>query len=31
MTVLEERYPSDTGRLMAEWLALRQNERETTE
>ena len=31
MTVLEERYPSDNGRLMAEWLALRQNERETTE
>jgi predicted DNA-binding transcriptional regulator YafY len=31
MTVLEERYPSDNGRLMAEWLALRQNERETAE
>jgi predicted DNA-binding transcriptional regulator YafY len=31
MTVLEERYPSDNGRLMAEWLALRQNVRETTE
>jgi len=27
LTVLEERYPSDNGRLMAEWLALRQNER----
>lgn len=27
MTVLDERYPSDNGRLMAEWLALRQNER----
>ena len=31
LTVLEERYPSDNGRLMAEWLALRQNEREATE
>ena len=31
LTVLDERYPSDNGRLMAEWLALRQNERETTE
>ncbi len=27
LTVLEERYPSDNGRLMAEWLALRQNGR----
>ena len=26
LTVLDERYPSDNGRLMAEWLALRQNE-----
>lgn len=25
LAVLEERYPSDNGRLMAEWLALRQN------
>jgi predicted DNA-binding transcriptional regulator YafY len=24
LTVLDERYPSDNGRLMAEWLALRQ-------
>ena len=31
LTVLDECYPSDNGRLMAEWLALRQNERETTE
>jgi predicted DNA-binding transcriptional regulator YafY len=28
LTVLDERYPSDNGRLMAEWLALRQSERE---
>ena len=28
MTVLEEGYPSDNGRLMAEWLALRQTERD---
>jgi len=27
LTVLDEHYPSDNGRLMAEWLALRQNER----
>jgi predicted DNA-binding transcriptional regulator YafY len=27
LTVLEESYPSDNGRLMAEWLTLRQNER----
>ncbi len=26
LTVLEDRYPSDNGRLMAEWLALRQTE-----
>jgi hypothetical protein len=26
--VLDERYPSDNGRLMAEWLALRQSARE---
>jgi predicted DNA-binding transcriptional regulator YafY len=26
MTVLDARYPSDNGRLMAEWLALRQRE-----
>lgn len=26
LTVLEERYPSDNGRLMAEWQALRQTE-----
>jgi predicted DNA-binding transcriptional regulator YafY len=31
LTVLDERYPSDNGRLMAEWLALRQNEREGKE
>ena len=31
LTVLVERYPSDNGRLMAEWLALRQNEREARE
>jgi hypothetical protein len=29
LVVLEERYPSDDGRLMAQWLALRQNERDT--
>ncbi|HXA25669.1 MAG TPA: YafY family protein [Acetobacteraceae bacterium] len=28
LTVLDERYPSDSGRLMAEWLALRRSERE---
>ena len=28
LTVLEECYPSDNGRLMAEWLALRQSARE---
>ena len=28
LTVLDECYPSDNGRLMAEWLALRQRERE---
>jgi predicted DNA-binding transcriptional regulator YafY len=28
LTVLDERYPSDNGRLMAEWLALRRSERE---
>jgi predicted DNA-binding transcriptional regulator YafY len=27
LAVLKERYPSDNGRLMAEWLALRHNER----
>jgi predicted DNA-binding transcriptional regulator YafY len=27
LAILEEHYPSDNGRLMAEWLALRQNER----
>ncbi len=26
LQVLDERYPSDNGRLMAEWLALRQND-----
>ena len=31
MTVLDECYPSDNGRLMAEWLALRQNESEARE
>ena len=31
LTVLDDRYPSDNGRLMAEWLALRQSERETRE
>jgi predicted DNA-binding transcriptional regulator YafY len=31
LSVLDERYPSDNGRLMAEWLALRQNEREGKE
>ncbi len=31
LTVLEECYPSDNGRLMAEWLALRQNMGETRE
>lgn len=31
LDVLEERYPSDNGRLMAEWLALRQNERTARE
>jgi predicted DNA-binding transcriptional regulator YafY len=31
LTVLDQRYPSDNGRLMAEWLALRQNEQETRE
>jgi predicted DNA-binding transcriptional regulator YafY len=31
LTVLEERFPSDNGRLMAEWLALRQTERGTKE
>ena len=29
--VLEDRYPSDNGRLMAEWLALRQSENEAKE
>ena len=29
LTVLEDCYPSDNGRLMAEWLALRRNERPT--
>lgn len=28
LTVLDERYPSDNGRLMAEWLALLQSDRE---
>jgi predicted DNA-binding transcriptional regulator YafY len=28
LTVLDERFPSDNGRLMAEWLALLQSERE---
>jgi predicted DNA-binding transcriptional regulator YafY len=31
LDVLEERYPSGGGRLMAEWLALRHNERGTKE
>jgi predicted DNA-binding transcriptional regulator YafY len=31
LTVLDECYPSDNGRLMAGWLAMRQNERETRE
>jgi predicted DNA-binding transcriptional regulator YafY len=31
LAVLEERYPSDNGRLMAEWLALRHNAREARE
>jgi predicted DNA-binding transcriptional regulator YafY len=31
LTVLDERYPSDNGRLMAEWLVLRQSEREPRE
>jgi predicted DNA-binding transcriptional regulator YafY len=31
LTVLDEAYPSDNGRLMAEWLALRQNESEARE
>lgn len=31
LSVLEERYPSDNGRLMAEWLALRQNDQDTRE
>ena len=31
LTVLEEHYPSDNGRLMAEWLALRQNARDARE
>jgi predicted DNA-binding transcriptional regulator YafY len=31
LAVLEECYPSDNGRLMAEWLSLRQNEREARE
>ena len=31
LAVLEDRYPSDNGRLMAEWLALRHNEREARE
>ena len=31
LTVLDERYPSDNGRLMAQWLALRQNAREARE
>jgi predicted DNA-binding transcriptional regulator YafY len=31
LTVLEECYPSDNGRLMAEWLALRQTEQEARE
>jgi predicted DNA-binding transcriptional regulator YafY len=31
LTVLDDRYPSDNGRLMAEWLALRQSDRENKE
>lgn len=31
LTVLDDRYPSDNGRLMAEWLALRQSDEETRE
>lgn len=31
VAVLDERYPSDNGRLMAEWLALRQDERDARE
>jgi predicted DNA-binding transcriptional regulator YafY len=31
LAVLDECYPSDNGRLMAEWLALRQSEQETRE
>jgi predicted DNA-binding transcriptional regulator YafY len=31
LTVLEDRFPSDNGRLMAEWLALLQSERESKE
>jgi predicted DNA-binding transcriptional regulator YafY len=31
LTVLDERYPSDNGRLMAEWLALRQSEQDRKE
>ena len=31
LTVLQDRYPSDNGRLMAEWLVLRQNERAARE
>ena len=31
LAVLDDRYPSDNGRLMAEWLALRHNERGATE
>ena len=31
LTVLDEHYPSDNGRLMAEWLALRQNDRAARE
>ena len=31
LSVLDERYPSDNGRLMAEWLALRQNDQDARE
>ena len=31
LSVLDDRYPSDNGRLMAEWLALRQNDRDARE
>ena len=31
LRVLDERYPSDNGRLMAEWLALLQNARDAKE